>query len=172
MPNLKYPITARGKTQSIWRWEIETGIPYSTLKRRRQNGWSHEEIISLMPYERAHKDRVCQIRITIEGATLTIPEWSFATGIPSGTIRSRLKRGYTGLELIDRNKGNRGRRIGSVSLVFDYQDKMYTIPELVKLTGMCYSTLYNRLQRGWSVEDVIRCPITPAPECPKGRVHV
>jgi len=169
MPPCKDFLTAKGKTQSLYKWEKDTGIPVATLKRRFHNGWSHDEVITLRPYEKAHKARSCQIRVTIEDVTLTIPEWSFCTGLPDSTIRSRMKRGLMGLDLIGRYRES---CIPPIRMMQEYGGNMYTINELSKMSGLCYTTVYNRIKRGWDMKDVMTCPTTPQAETAAGRIHL
>lgn len=41
------------------------------------------------------------------------------------------------------------------NIFVEYHGKRYTLPELVELTGIHYSTLYQRVKRGFSIEDIV-----------------
>lgn len=174
MAKLKHLITSRGKTQSLVAWEKELDIEYHILLGRVNKGWSHNAIINTPYMGPTVRTRRCNIKLVIDGITLSIPEWSFATGLPDSTIRNRIYRGLKGLEIISPRKPSPlGRRSHSgVLLTYEYLGDKFTIKDLAQLTHRSYSTLYSRIRRGWSIEDVIKCPITPRFERAKGRVHV
>lgn len=52
-----YKITARGKTQTITAWALETGMSRLTIWKRAKQGWDPEDILSVPPLKRPQKYR-------------------------------------------------------------------------------------------------------------------
>lgn len=46
---------------------------------------------------------------------------------------------------------------------YHYKNKDLTVKELVKLSGIGYDTMLNRLRHGWSVEDAVNVPLHSRP---------
>lgn len=46
---------------------------------------------------------------------------------------------------------------------YHYKNKDLTVKELVKLSGIGYDTMLNRLRHGWSVEDAVNTPLHAKP---------
>lgn len=46
---------------------------------------------------------------------------------------------------------------------YHYNNKDYTVKELVKLSGINYDTMTNRLRQGWTIEDAINTPLHSRP---------
>jgi predicted DNA-binding transcriptional regulator AlpA len=152
-------LTANGKKQSLHKWEIEMGIAYSTLKTRMKLGWSPEEVVNLRPNTRPRQGRKCKHSLTVDGVTLTIPEWSFATGIHQKALYQRLAKGLTGKDVITPKP----------KVMIEVDGSMYTIKEMMAKTGLKYGTIYNRIKRGWPVKAAINPELVPQLETSKGR---
>jgi hypothetical protein len=71
------PITFNGKTQSLYRWSLETGIPYITLHQRiKKLGWSLKRAFSEKVQSKVKR------LITYNNKTLNLNEWSKKLRIP------------------------------------------------------------------------------------------
>lgn len=46
---------------------------------------------------------------------------------------------------------------------YHYNNKELTVKELVKLSGIGYDTMTNRLRKGWSVDDAVNVPLHSRP---------
>ena len=69
-------ISYNGKTQSIFRWSIETGIPYITLYQRIRRGWSIEKSLTseVEPRENHY--------IILDGEVGTLHSWCRKLNLP------------------------------------------------------------------------------------------
>lgn len=98
-------------------------------------------------------------RITFEDQTLTLAQWARVIGCSPEAIGWRLKAGWSVERALtepmrpDRRRGNpdRERR-----LTFD--GRSLTIAEWADECGLKYTTLAERLNRGWSVEQALTEP--------------
>lgn len=103
------PIKFRGRTMNKNQWCKELGISGGALDRRLKKGWSMEKALSTPVKPRGWniaKNRPSGIKITYNGATKSISEWSNFTGINIHTIRGRLRRGWS----IDKTLGKPARK--------------------------------------------------------------
>lgn len=82
-------LTHNGKTKTVAQWSKITGIPAPVLHMRERSGWDAEKIITT-PYT---PRGTTVIRLTYQGETLTIPEWSERTGVAIATIKQRRRNG-------------------------------------------------------------------------------
>ncbi len=97
-------IEHNGRTQLIYDWATEAGIPVEALRTRRKRGWSVERMLTepLEPHQGTRN-----LPVTHNGKTQTVSEWAKELGINYYTLASRVKRGWSALEAI------RGTRDGS-----------------------------------------------------------
>jgi len=80
-------LTHNGKTQSIWRWSLETGIKAHSIHTRIVRGWSHEKALtkSISP-----KTKTPIINTETKEVFRTIKEAAESLGMKKGTLRSML----------------------------------------------------------------------------------
>lgn len=50
---------------------------------------------------------------------------------------------------------------------YRYRNQEYTVKELVKLSGIGYDTMLNRLRQNWTVEDAVKTPLHSRPKEPR-----
>lgn len=89
-------ITYQGKTLTIKEWAARTGIPYSRIKYRLNNGYSEYEIF---------EEKKTFKKYTYNGKTMTISEWSEYLNISKQTLYSRLKKHQNNYELVFKVEG-------------------------------------------------------------------
>ena len=90
------------------------------------------------------------VRITYNGETHTLKEWSEKTGIPSHTIKYRLKKGLP-IEEVLTKPSNRKRKDK-----FTYKGETHTLSEWAQITGKSISTLYARIyDKHWDIEKAL-----------------
>lgn len=88
-------ITFNEKTQSIVEWAEETQIPYSTLAKRIYTyGWSAERALTT-PNTLKPQQKSTDVVIEYNGEKLCLEEWGRKYKISSGTIRNRLRAGWS-----------------------------------------------------------------------------
>lgn len=89
-------------------------------------------------------------RLTLNGETHTIREWSEISGIRYSTLVSRLYRyGYTLEKAISRGVTRNPRTL-------TYRGKTQTIAEWTRELCLSSQTIYNRLHAGQPIEEVLR----------------
>jgi hypothetical protein len=95
-------LTLDGKTQDIGTWGEKLGIKPKTIANRLRAGHTTEEALStsfLKSGPRVGSPPICKssatkIRLTHNGITKTIKEWSSFLGIGTSTIYFRISKGY------------------------------------------------------------------------------
>lgn len=75
-------------------------------------------------------------------------------GISTATLYSRMAQGMAFEEAIQR--GGAKRRVPIRRYKWD--GKWLTLREIAERTGVIYSRLYDRLSRGWTLEDAVNTP--------------
>ena len=85
-----------GKKVSLKTASETFNIPIGTLRNRRYNGWSDEDIISPLKRNRKH---------SIFGKMMTINEMSETFNIVASTLRARYNRGVRDSDLLIRERG-------------------------------------------------------------------
>lgn len=93
-------------------------------------------------------------RLEYNGETHTIKEWSRITGLSDDTIGHRIKYGWTIEDTL--TKAVRERRPSSMPI--EYNGEVHTIAEWSRITGISYTALVQRFQKGWQVEDALTTP--------------
>lgn len=93
------------------------------------------------------------VRLTLNGDTATIAEWSERTGLDGRTIRARLRLGWTTERaLVEPTKANGVRRH------IEIDGERVSLTEAARRRGVRAATLSRRLAAGWSVEDAVTVP--------------
>lgn len=99
--------------------------------------------------------------ITFQNRTLSLREWSRATGIHVSTLYSRVKAGYPVEELLDPDSGRRrqlaalSRGRASFEKPLTCGDETHTMAEWSRRTGIQKRTIRERLKAGWAVEKAL-----------------
>ena len=139
-----------GRKGSLREWSEWIGLSPEIIRNRFKKGMSMAEIIALPPRERD------KIWFNDKGEGHTLNEWCDMTGLDYTRLSSRLRAGWTLDEALSKEKfcGNK----------HFYKGKMYTTPELEKITGISAETLLARMNtRGWSAEKAVETPLMPNP---------
>ena len=79
-------LTARGKTQTLEEWAIETGLPKSTLFNRIRRGWPDDKVVGTPAQHKAPDHTLFPV-----GGYRRCVE----LGVNHQTVASRLRRGWT-----------------------------------------------------------------------------
>jgi hypothetical protein len=89
--------------------------------------------------------------ITISGTTRALSEWAGLTGIPLGTLWSRLDMGWPPERLLEPIERQYRLTVAGVTK---------TVIEWAEHTGLRAKTLWARLARGWPMERLLD-PVAP-----------
>lgn len=96
-------LTFKERTQSIYDWAEETGLPAYVIRNRTKAGWPVEAILTTpLKSESSRTGRP----ITFRGVTKSGSEWAKETGIPQPTISWRLRRGWPIAKVLGRSNTN------------------------------------------------------------------
>lgn len=98
--------------------------------------------------------------ITYKGETKTLAQWAKELNIKEGTIRSRIRYGWSIDKIfetpINNNAVNRKARIKLIT----YNNETKTLTEWAKEYNIPYKTLYARLARGWEFSKALTTPLS------------
>lgn len=82
-----------GQSKTVSEWARALGISRQTLTSRlNQSKWDVEKALTVA----VGKESICKptMTLTLGGETKSVKEWSLSTGLPTGLIYRRLKRGW------------------------------------------------------------------------------
>jgi hypothetical protein len=151
-----------GKRGTAKEWEEWTGIPASVLYQRMKHGWAPERIVTepvgtplggLAGKGNVSGKRHDNVMLTIDGETKTLAEWSQTSGTPQSTIRHRLERGWTHREAVYGLSESESQRRTVIRLTID--DVTHAIAEWSRISGTKITTIYHRLDEGWSHKEAV-----------------
>ena len=147
-------IEYKGETGSIRYFSEKYGINYSVLKGRITKKWPVEKAIE-QPVEKKQKGK-----ITYNGITRTIKEWSMETGIPQTVITTRLYCKHWDVEraLTTKPEKRMKRKTGKNEHLITFNGETHNILEWSKITGIERSTIHARLAYRWPVEKTLTTP--------------
>jgi hypothetical protein len=86
-------VTFNGATRTMEQWAALTGITASAIDDRIERGWTTEDALTL-PVDR-FVNRHDSPKLTLNGCTMTVPEWARRIGIRPCSLRERLSRGWS-----------------------------------------------------------------------------
>lgn len=135
--------TVDGVTDTLRGWAARIGCTYHALyKRICLQGRSPEDAI------RAGGQALNRTRLTINGKTLHIAEWSRETGIDEGLISGRLQRGWSKEEAVGLKKHKNSRE-----RTFTYRGKTRRMCEWARELNINYEVFRQRILR-WEAGDI------------------
>lgn len=147
-------IKYKGEVGNIRYFSEKYGIDYSVLKGRITKKWPVEKAIE-QPVEKKQKGK-----ITYNGVTRTIKEWSLETGIPQTVITTRLYCKHWNVEraLTVKPEKRMKRKTGKNEHLITFNGETHNILEWSKITGIERSTIHARLAYGWTIEKTLTTP--------------
>lgn len=91
------PLTCGGRTHLLIEWAEILSLPRETIAWRLRNGWSTVRALATPSRPtRQYRRRTKRMRFLKVGKRIkTLAEWSYESGVSEGTIRSRLKLGWS-----------------------------------------------------------------------------
>ena len=147
-------IKYKGEVGNIRYFSEKYGIDYSVLKGRITKKWPVEKAIE-QPVEKKQKGK-----ITYNGVTRTIKEWSLETGIPQTVITTRLYCKHWDVEraLTVKPEKRMKCKTGKNEHLITFNGETHNILEWSKITGIERSTIHARLAYGWTIEKTLTTP--------------
>lgn len=152
------------------KWANETGFDYDaksrgcTIERKDVNGNYCPENCCWIPLSKQGNNKRNTVHIEVDGDTFTINELSEIYGINRNTLYCRyangdsvedlLKPPQTVKECMDKSMKTRREK----ALKIKIGDEIHTIFEWSKITGIKFSTIYNRVLAGKTGEEIIKTP--------------
>lgn len=104
------------------------------------------------------------VRVTINGETHTVAEWSRICGVAAETIRKRIEHGYEGEDLIKPTYAVYTPAKRSASLVtkpITINGETKSVREWAEISGIKEGTIRRRLYKGWSADLLLAPKFTP-----------
>jgi hypothetical protein len=98
-------------------------------------------------------------KLTHNGKSQTIEEWSKELGISIKTIRSRITRGFSVDRVLYVESNAIERRLQGSVHTYTFQGETLSLQEWSERLGMRYATLYSRINMGWPIEKAFAKPL-------------
>ena len=133
-------LTYQRKTLPMIVWGEKLGIPYYTLRKRIQEGWSTKKAL-----ETPHNNH--RRFITYRGVTKSVNKWSKELGINKDTLKDRLF--YMGWPPEKAFKAPKKKRD---NYILTYRGVTKSLPLWAEVLGLNRNTLRDRINKGWSLE--------------------
>jgi hypothetical protein len=89
-------------------------------------------------------------KLTFNNKTLNLKQWSKIVQIPYNILRQRYDLKWTPEKILTTQPIKK-----SPPITITYKEQVITLTELSKITNIKRRTIYSRLQKGWSIEDIV-----------------
>lgn len=134
-------VSYKGRTQSLPDWAEELQIPVRLLRSRvYEQGWSIERAFTEPP----NKGKT----YTVGDRTLTLLQWSRASGMSKRTLRDRIEKGWS-MEKALSEPTERGP-------IYEFEGKCLNLKDWSRETGIPHKTLWHRLvKKGMPIQDAL-----------------
>jgi hypothetical protein len=101
--------------------------------------------------------------LTFRGKTMNIKNWAQELGVNERRLRTRLSAGWSAERALTEPVDTvRSQFVSHPSTArYEFNGANHTINEWAKTLGFKPATLYNRLERGWSIEKTLTTPPRP-----------
>lgn len=154
-------------TQPITEWAADYGIPVNLISSRLRRGWSEERAVTepmiVRRGEKLPADAVPSPmntwkpeqrdnRLTFDGLSLTISEWSGRTGIAYHTIKVRLRKGWSVERALTEPTHTTP---GPTPRLIEFNGEKLSVPQWSERLGIHEDTIRGRLWKGWPVEKAL-----------------
>jgi len=143
-------ITIEGVTLTYAQWENRNGLSKGTISKRVRVDHKSPADAALEP----QGDRWNRCMIESNGKRQSIIAWSRELGISYIAILHRLDRGWS----IERTFTEPVKDMGPPEKLLTFNGITLSVKEWAKKQKIIYSTLSQRLQRGWTVERALCTP--------------
>lgn len=153
-------ITYNGETLVLKDWADRIGIASPNLAMRLDKGWPLELALTAPARTKYTSNRKAQepraTKLTLDGVTRTVPEWSEFLKVSPTTIKTRLKQGLPLHEVLSsdsRRKIGYKKRKNTRLITSNEQTK--SLSEWARLLEMTTSSLAYKLRKGWTIENLL-----------------
>lgn len=164
-------ITFNGETRCLSEWSSILGIAPGTILRRLRRGLPVELVLLARSEPDVGREGVNStsvveagvapipsvsdapelrpVMLTLDGETLTLTQWAERIGIPDGTLRRRVMRGWPPEKVLQGRLPRRGLRL-------TLNGETLTLVEWSERLGVPRHVLYTRHRAGMPVEEVLK----------------
>lgn len=137
--------------KTFYKWAVENGYEHDlSIERIDTNGNYCPENCKWIPISEQTKNQRSNHKITINGITKNVSDWSEISGVHRTTINSRIKKGLTGEALIKRPETSRMKTI-----LYMYKGKERTMKEIAEMNNCTKAALRKHFRDGYSIEESI-----------------
>lgn len=132
----------------------KNNIKLKTFYRRIKNGWSLLNALNI-PSQGIIKTNGVNL-YNYKGNFYTANYLAKKANINPKLFYKRLKRGWSVEETVDIPIERKEQILNKA--LYEYNGKLMSVKQLSKLSGLKEKTIYKRIQRGWSIEEVVEIP--------------
>ena len=155
--------TINGVSKGIYGWAEQFNIDPEKVSSRINMGWTIEEALEIE--KRVTIRKKTGKKYTINNESLTLSEWAEKYNLTKGTVRGRIKEGYSieeALELVNIQFRD------CSEYTIELEGNIYNLSQACKKLNLDYSKVKNRLNNmNWSIEEALE--LTPRQQH-KGRI--
>lgn len=144
------------------KWAYENGwAPGLTIDRIRVNGNYEPSNCRWADNDTQANNKQDTRLYTYKGKTMSMKQWSEATGVSYFTLRNRLDSGWTIAEAIEKPV-RPTERVEESDRLISYRGESKLLTQWAQDLGIRFSTLRSRLERsGWDAEKAFTNPVKP-----------
>ena len=106
-------LTKDGETHTVTEWAEHLGIPRSTIQKRMLIRKDVDDVLSLKSFSRGTRD-IKHHKLTHDGKTLSIFDWSAELGVPYELLKDRYSRGLTITRILNSQSYKPGPKPGTI----------------------------------------------------------
>lgn len=148
-----------GKSLTLAEWASQRKLTQEAILARLKIGWSVADAIDT-PKGKRRKRKVQRTReaskLSYNGESLTIKEWSERAGFSKDLIRGRLRSGWSIQDALTKPTDTNCK--GGTAKKLEHCGELLTTREWAQRTGLSYGLINNRLRSGWSVARALTEP--------------
>ena len=146
--------------QPFYFWAIQNGYADNlTIERKDNDGNYGPGNCEWIPLGKQALNTTKNVRLTYDGRTMTMTEWSQEKGLGVSTLWNRLRNNWD-LSLALETPINGIRNGKAPDLFFRHNGKDKSLKDWSRMLGVKYATLYRRIMvMGWSPEKALTEPV-------------
>ena len=153
MMNMTKPITHNGlRYRSLSELAGKYGISRAALSYRLKQGMSLDEALKTKRKQNVNKRNHIEYKGQVYPSYRALSE---ATGADYGTMRKKIKAGYSVDEALSKPRNQRVNKNSHI----EYKGQVYpTYTALAEATGISYRAMLRRLKEGYSIDEAVAKP--------------